>query len=390
MSVRRRWPRACLLAAALAFAGPAAAAQSCPVPALPGVNPTQQQLAALVGSISRGTRQAEWGASSLPKLMPLTSGCTRPTQVPAFIPCEVLHGIVETESNHQQFKDGKTLISHDCGYGLTQVTSGMRGGAGFDPARVAGDPLYNLATGAFILGQKWAIRHCVGDRRPQTIEHWYRALWGYNGLSYINNPTNPIYSAVRGVWNPKTESRRRPYQELVFGYIENPPNARWRSVALAYPNPLDMVPSELVASGHPRWPEPSCASPTDCVNRRQTHVSACADAPDADIAVAATTGDPAPTAGAPNTGTSAAAPSTSTAAATSTQSARPPSTTASGAAGAGPGGSPAPLANANANAPTSCDRCELRGSPTTPSRGALLAGATAFAFAWFRSARRRR
>lgn len=383
----RPWPRARLFGAALALAEPAAAAQSCPVPALPGVNPSPEQMSALMGLISRGPRQAEWGASSLPQLLPLTSGCARPTKVPAFIPCEVLHGIAETESNHQQFKNGRTLISHDCGYGLTQVTSGMRGGAGFDPARVASDALYNVATGALILSQKWAIRHCVGDRRPQTIEHWYRALWGYNGLSYINNPTNPIYSAVRGVWNPKTESRRRPYQELVFGYIEHPPSARWRSVALAYPNPLEMVPSELVASGHPEWPEPSCASPTDCVNRRRTHVSACADAPGADVALVATGSHAAPAVepiASPSTPSAPAAPTVAT---TSTSQSASPAATSTVVA-AGPGGSHAPPASSSAA--TSCDRCDLRGSPATPSRAALLACAAAFAFGWFRSAGRRR
>lgn len=398
MSPRRFSLLASLLAGGLGFAEPAAAAPSCPVPPLPGVNPSNEQMATLIRSISRGPAQAQWGASSLPRLLPLTSGCAHPTKVPAFVPCEVLHGIAETESNHQQFKNGKTLISHDCGYGLTQVTSGMRGGAGFDPARVAGDALYNLATGALILSQKWAIRHCVGERRPQTIEHWYRAIWGYNGLSYINNPTNPIYSAVRGVWNPKTESRRRPYQELVFGYIENPPNGRWRSVALAYPDPLVMVPSELVASGHPQWPEPSCASPTDCVNRRRTHVSACADSAGAEVTPVATGSDPPLAGGTPTASASTSVPSTPTtptsspAAASATPSTRPPSTLPSaggdaGAAGADPIRSPV---LANDSAATSCDRCELRGSPAAPSRGALLACAAAFALGWYRQARRRR
>jgi hypothetical protein len=312
----------------------------------------------------------------------------------------VLQGIAETESNHLQFRNGKTLISFDCGYGLTQVTSGMRGGAGFDPARVASDPLYNLATGALILSQKWAIRHCVGERRPQTVEHWYRAIWGYNGFAYINNPTNPIYSAVRGVWNPKMESRRRPYQELVFGYIENPPNGRWRSVALAYPNPLEMVPSELVASGHPKWPEPSCASPTDCINRRQTHVSSCAGPADANAVLVATTqptpADGTPTSSAPTTTT--ASPTSTSTATTSTSTATAPAavhpnvvaltTTAStGAAGAGVLACP-PLASTGSA--TSCDRCELGGTAEAPSRATLLACATAFALGWFRRPRRRR
>jgi hypothetical protein len=144
----------------------------------------------------------------------------------------------------------------------------------FDRARVANDSLYNLATGASILAAKWRATSCVGDNQPATIEHWYTAVWAYNGLSYTNNPHNPNFSTTRGVWNPNVGGAA-PYQEKVFGWVEHPPDAQhWAAVALAYPKLIN-IPD---AGGSPgALPEPSCASPTSCTSTRQTHRSACAD-----------------------------------------------------------------------------------------------------------------
>ena len=91
----------------------------------------------------------------------------------------------------------RTLISFDCGYGIGQVTSGMHTGEnpGFDRAHVASDPTYNLATGTRILAVKWVATNCVGDNQPTVIEHWYAATWAYNGLAYVNNPSNPNYDS---------------------------------------------------------------------------------------------------------------------------------------------------------------------------------------------------
>ena len=55
--------------------------------------------------------------------------------------------------------------------------------------------------------------------------------------------------------------------------VEHPSGnpAYWPAVALAYPNPADVG-----GSGSPQdLPEPSCASPTDCSNKRSVHVSSC-------------------------------------------------------------------------------------------------------------------
>lgn len=65
---------------------------------------------------------------------------------------------------------GYTTIFHDpggsCGYGVMQITSGMGGGAGFDPNQVAAEYPYNIGTGARILIEKWnGLSHYISDNR---------------------------------------------------------------------------------------------------------------------------------------------------------------------------------------------------------------------------------
>lgn len=81
-------------------------------------------------------------------------------RISPYVPCILLKAIGYTEStgwkqfNANYGQEGWTVISQDCGYGIMQITSGMGGGAGFDPGRVAADPAYNIGTGARILIQK--------------------------------------------------------------------------------------------------------------------------------------------------------------------------------------------------------------------------------------------
>jgi hypothetical protein len=150
----------------------------------------------------------------------------------------------------------------------------MRAGetAKFDRARVARDPVYNLATGAAILARKWEATACVGDKDPAVLENWYLALWAYNGLSYSNNPANPIYDSARGVYNPNVGGAY-PYQEKIFGIIEHPParlRAIQRSFQVAYPK-LE----EMGHRGDKPLSQPGCASPTDCTRRRAVNRTAC-------------------------------------------------------------------------------------------------------------------
>lgn len=265
----------------------------CAIDAAPGTNPTVAEWQGIFALVSKGP--SAWGSQG-PTVPTIGQGCGKPEpmqSVSARFPCELLKAIAMAESSWRQFcvpdrpADqvgglSRTIISFDCGYGIGQVTSGMRTqdpSPGYDRLRVVKEPVYNLATGAQILASKWKATNCVGDNQPSIIEDWYAATWAYNGLAYVNNPANPVYDANRGVYNPKLGGSA-PYQEKVFGWIENPPSASyWAATAVAYPNIGDVG----TTGKPPALPEPSCASPTDCVKKRSVHVSSCLadDTPDA-------------------------------------------------------------------------------------------------------------
>ena len=256
----------------------------CGIEAVQGTNPTVAEWKAHFQVVAGGP--SAWGDGG-PSVPPMGQGCGKPEptqQVPARFPCELLGAIAQRESGWKQFcapdqpsdqvgKASQTIISFDCGYGISQVTSGMHTGEtpGFDRARVAAEPLYNLATGASILAGKWRSTPCVGDNQPTLVEHWYTATWAYNGLAYINNPNNPTYNSARGVWKPSVGGAA-PYQEKIFGSLEYPPSdGRFDRVEVAYPALAD------IGSGSkpPALPEPACATPTSCATRRSTHASGC-------------------------------------------------------------------------------------------------------------------
>lgn len=269
----------------------------CAIAAQPGTNPTLAEWQTLFATVSRGP--TAWGGLNGPTVSSLTVGCERPSQQSPRFPCELLKAIAMQESLWQQFcrptqpsdqvgRASQTIIASDCGYGVGQVTSGMRLSETptYDRMRVANDPFYNLATSTQLLSDKWRAVQCVGDRSPTVIEHWYSAAWAYNGLAYVNNPTNPMYSSTRGVWNP-TVGGSVPYQERIFGRMEHPPSSQhWAQVKPAYPNLLD-----IGGSTRPnKLPDPSCAGPTTCSTKRALTPSECGERePDA--------GMPAPDAG---------------------------------------------------------------------------------------------
>ncbi len=260
---------------------------NCGINAVNGTNPTNAEWANIFDLVSKGP--AAWGNQG-PTVSDIGQGCGKPEanhQVPARFPCELLKSIAKVESGWRQFcipstpsdqvgGPSRTIISFDCGYGVGQVTSGMHSGENpsFDRQKVASDPTYNLATGTRILAGKWAATNCVGDNQPTIVEDWYTATWAYNGLAYINNPNNPNYASDRGVYDPSVNNAA-PYEEKVFGWIEHPSNGQWPSVALAYPKLSSIGNSSAPGA----LPEPTCASPTDCVNHRTVHTTLCIDNP---------------------------------------------------------------------------------------------------------------
>ena len=261
----------------------------CGIAAVPGTNPSVAEWNAIFLRASGGP--AAWGDAG-PTVPLLTEGCGKllaPTPAEPLFPCELLQAIAMQESSWRQFcapdqppdqagRPSQTIISFDCGYGAMQITSGMRIGdsASWDRARVASDPFYNAATGGLFLRTKWQETACVGDRRLRVVEHWYLATWAYNGLTYSNNPNNPSFSTARPPYDPGIGGAY-PYQEKVWGWMEHPPSAaHWTALAPAYPDRADIGNT----TSPPPLPEPGCAGPTDCTNRRPPHLSTCLPPPD--------------------------------------------------------------------------------------------------------------
>ncbi|MCX4853786.1 hypothetical protein [Streptomyces canus] len=150
----------------------------------------------------------------------------------------------------------------DCGYGVGQVTDGMRlaghektGETSLSPAlqkAIAVDYATNIAASMKILADKWNEVHADGQKvtvnndDPARVENWFTAVWNYNlgfnppsqaaqndghwGLGWYNNPANPIYAKS---WNHPfmdtdvdgTEANHDaahpqdwPYEEKVMGW----------------------------------------------------------------------------------------------------------------------------------------------------------------------------
>ena len=112
---------------------------------------------------------------------------------------------------------GPVLVSHDCGYGLMQVTSGMQNVSGVpsaEQAAIGGHYAFNIAGGARILAEKWnaapEFRPIVGSRNPRVVEDWYYALWSYNGFSFKNHPQNPALPLPRASYRCDGTQPRTP------------------------------------------------------------------------------------------------------------------------------------------------------------------------------------
>ncbi|WP_328941766.1 hypothetical protein OG259_08960 [Streptomyces sp. NBC_00250] len=197
------------------------------------------------------------------------------------IPAQVLLGVLAQESNLWQAESGAIpgqmgnplaavagFYGHkgsdsdsywkinwensDCGYGVGQVTDGMRmaghektGETALSPQKqraVALDYTVNIAASMYILADKWNQVHTDGQKitinndDPAKPENWFAALWNYNlgfnppttpgapwGLGWYNNPANPMYPASRGPFmeNSPTDAanpQKWPYQEKALGW----------------------------------------------------------------------------------------------------------------------------------------------------------------------------
>jgi len=238
------------------------AAATCPEPAATGRQPFPSELVDIFNRA--GTNRLGTNGPTLPQIK---KGYPQSQLVDPYVPCILLKtmGAVETgqtpgstefdgwkQFNANYGQNGTTVIAADCGYGVMQITSGMSGGAGFDPARVASEPVYNVGTAARALIEKWNARsEAIGDRDPYIVENWYYAVWAYNGFSSVNDPNDiSRFPAGRTEWQCNRDSSQNaaqwPYQEKVWGCSNNPPEypagtPLWARVPLSLPVRQDVA-----------------------------------------------------------------------------------------------------------------------------------------------------
>ena len=147
----------------------------------------------------------------------------------------------------------------DCGYGIGQVTQGMRASdtspfSTNGKTKIAVDYEENIAAGLQILEKTWNSLYAAGitanGGNPRYLENWYFAAWAYNtgiqpaggsctpgpsctgpdgtwGLGWTNNPQNASYPPSRLPFLKTTYADAAhpgdwPYQERVMGWMGSP------------------------------------------------------------------------------------------------------------------------------------------------------------------------
>jgi hypothetical protein len=151
------------------------------------------------------------------------------------IPPEILKAVAWIESRKTQFtSSGAPFVSRG-NRGLMQINNVH---TNFDSNLILYDVEYNIEAGADILLSKWLDSRTpvVGNRDPNTLEHWYFALWAYNGWLSRNNPN------LHG---------EETYQDRVFDLIRTRYGQEVSTIDWSY----------IPVSGLPQWglhlPEPS-------------------------------------------------------------------------------------------------------------------------------------
>ncbi|MER5700979.1 SGNH/GDSL hydrolase family protein [Micromonospora sp. NPDC002296] len=233
--------------------------RSCAVPRndpmIQAYQPTREQMEWAADLAVRGQltfqRPANWSNNGLPAYSPQGMFPSLALSGGGFVPAQVFLGILAQESNLLQASfhvvdglAGNPLTSlgyygldlmnpdvtkidwskTDCGYGVGQVTTGMRKadtgqvitGVQWDYTKqkaVALDYATNAAAGLRILQDKWNTTRNAGlianNGDPQYIENWWFAIWAYNtgfypqagsqpwGVGWANNPSNPNFPPDR-------------------------------------------------------------------------------------------------------------------------------------------------------------------------------------------------
>ncbi|MEO6088665.1 MAG: hypothetical protein ABIQ18_36700 [Umezawaea sp.] len=155
----------------------------------------------------------------------------------------------------------------DCGYGVSQMTDGMRKAGHEKPGEtalpwqkqkaIATDYAANVAAGLQLLSGKWNLLQDRGvmlnTNNPAAIENWFLSAWAYNsgwhepgepdsagayGLGWLNNPANPKYAPERHDFGLRPDDFAHPnlwpYEEKVLGFAMYPPSG-WEAPGVSVP-----------------------------------------------------------------------------------------------------------------------------------------------------------
>ncbi|MFD5516319.1 GDSL-type esterase/lipase family protein [Streptomyces sp. NPDC127066] len=240
---------------------------------------------AVMGNLNKHiSRPANWKNQAMPAYQPQTLFPPLALEGGGRVPAQVMLGITAQESNMWQASRvavpgvtanplignyyGRRLYNRedrddwdihwdeaDCGYGVTQLTDGMRLAGRAKPGEtllpyntqraVALDYTANISAGLRNLQEKWnettraGLKVNNGDAAKP--ENWFFAIWAYNsgfhgntgccepwGVGWSNNPANPDYPSDRPSFMDLTAADAAhpqdwPYQEKVLGFAAKPP-----------------------------------------------------------------------------------------------------------------------------------------------------------------------
>ncbi|MEW2437631.1 SGNH/GDSL hydrolase family protein [Streptomyces caniferus] len=224
------------------------------------------------------TRPANWKNLGMPSYTPQGLFPKTGLEGGGRVPAQIMLGITAQESNMWQaarfavpgvsanplignfygvdYYDGNDAndwdinwAKADCGYGVTQVTDGMRKGQldSIKQRAIALDYTANISRGLQIITEKWNVVRKAGMKvnngDPAKIENWWFALWAYNsgfypqgeagknggawGLGWANNPANPEWDYGRAPflensYADASHPQDWPYQEKVLGWAGHP------------------------------------------------------------------------------------------------------------------------------------------------------------------------
>lgn len=155
----------------------------------------------------------------------------------------------------------------DCGYGVTQITDGMRKAGREKPGETAlpehkqraaaVDFATNIAAGLRILQSKWNETRRAGlkvnDGDPKWLENWYFAVWAYNSGFKPQNGTSPWgLGWANNIANPNYPRNRTPFLEEGYGDAAHPQDWSYPEKIMGWAgHPIEAVVSPgVIAPGY--------------------------------------------------------------------------------------------------------------------------------------------